>query len=305
MRCDTRWSQPLRRDPIAIWSTSAVCAVALAACVAALPAHAELRAFEGRFSVVLPTFGEQEIATGVGVANVNAGSPGAELWTLSLDGDIQGTAALPVTDPTAAPMTSIEASVDFASGDLRIDASGGTFGTPVLADGELAIPGQVRMWFLVGGPHGGMFPLDLTTVTYSGATNGLGVGGIATAGGIGAIRMSLYGAPFTVNTATVMVLTDGGAPVTLLSSGSLHGPYSFPSTAALSGGRLSVVTPIRVTSLDTPEGGNDFPGFLRVEIRLLPEPGVLLLLVAGGSGLLLMGRTRRGTRRNGGSIDSP
>jgi hypothetical protein len=41
-----------------------------------------------------------------------------------------------------------------------------------------------------------------------------------------------------------------------------------------------------------------------VEIRLLPEPGVLLLLAAGGFGLLLLGRARKQrSHRDGRSID--
>ena len=94
-----------------------------------------------------------------------------------------------------------------------------------------------------------------------------------------------------------MALTQNGALGTLLSTGTLHGPLSFTSTAGLTvngaGGLLGVVTPIRVVSSQSIAGANDFPGFLRLEIQLLPEPGAFLLLVAGASGVLIVERSRR------------
>ncbi len=116
----------------------------------------------------------------------------------------------------------------------------------------------------------------------------MGVGGIITVGGSGPLRLSLEAAPWTIRTATVPVTTNGGGTVAVAAAGWLHGPASFTTSTAVSGGALSLVTPLRITSnLGTPLGA-----FGRLTLRFVPEPGLLLLMGSGLLGLAILGRTR-------------
>ena len=95
-------------------------------------------------------------------------------------------------------------------------------------------------------------------------------------------------APWTIRTATVPIMTDSGGTVAVAAAGWLHGPASFTTSTAVSGGALSLVTPLRVTSnLGTPLGA-----FGRLTLRFVPEPGLLLLMGSGLLGLAILGRTR-------------
>lgn len=255
----------------------------------ASPAAAEVLAFDGRLVAVLPGLGEAEIASGPGVAQVD----GVDLRSLDiLSADITGSAGVPVTDPTAAPVTSIRVSASLPTGHLGIDVSAPPFSEPVLTARTLPMPGQLQVCMLIAPlpPCIGGFAMPLTKS--SGAV-GVGVGGLITFGGSATVRVSLYGAPFTLNTAFATGATSNGAPFTLLSSGSLGGPHSFTSTAGQPGGFLSIVTPIRAAGFQDGQPANLVPGFLRFELRFVPEPGPALLLASGATGLVLLGRARR------------
>ena len=95
-------------------------------------------------------------------------------------------------------------------------------------------------------------------------------------------------APWTLRTATVPIETTAGATVEVYSTGWVHGAASFTTSTALTGGTLSVVTPVRVTS-DLPL---ELGGFGRMTLRFVPEPGLLLLLASGLLGLLILGHKR-------------
>ena len=86
--------------------------------------------------------------------------------------------------------------------------------------------------------------------------------------------------------------TPDGERFTFFSSGSIGGPSFFTSTAGQPGGFLSIVTPIRVTGFQGGDPANLVPGFLRLELRFVPEPGAALLLGAGATSLLWLARSR-------------
>lgn len=252
-------------------------------------AVAELLQFEGRILASLPGLGELEVASGLGVAEIN----GLQLESVEIiSASIAGSLGVPVTDPTSFPLTSIRISASIRSGRLGIDPFAPPFGEPAITSNSIAMQGEIRICLLVPTlpPCVGGFGIPLTK---GNGSVGVGIGGLLTVGGAGALRISLYGAPFTLNTASVTGATANGAVVTIFSAGSIGGPSLFTSTAGQPGGLLSVVTPFRTV---TGEGGGSnrlIPGFFRFEIVFLPEPRVGLLLAVGGSALLTLGRAGR------------
>ena len=135
---------------------------------------------------------------------------------------------------------------------------------------------------------GQSIPLPLTA---SAGQVGLGVGGLLTANGFskgGGLRFSLEGSPWTIRTAGIHVTTSEGETVTLVAQGWRHGAFSFTSSTALTGGSLSLVTPVYVTSSEN----RDLSFFSRLTVRFVPEPGRALLLLSAVSGLALIGRGR-------------
>jgi hypothetical protein len=277
------------------WSSVgfAVLGIWLPVCLSGGAALAAPRDFEAEISFVLPGLGERAVASGQGVAELE---PAAPLESLALSGFVAGSSVIPVTDPLVSNggIVALRLQASLRTGDLGIDPFAPPFSEPALEDGSLAIGGELRFCLLAPDCSLGI-PLPLGAGS---GTRGLGVGGVVTFGGSGTVRLSLLGAPFTLNTVSVTGQAPAGTPFTLLSTGSLHGPLSFTSTAALSvsglGGRLGLVTPTRVASTPALAGVNDLPGFARVEIRLLPEPArrapVLLL---GAAALALRGGRRR------------
>ena len=63
------------------------------------------------------------------------------------------------------------------------------------------------------------------------------------------LRLSVFGAPWTVATATLPVETTSGASFELTARGSAHGPFSLTQSTALPGGAVSFVTPMRIASM--------------------------------------------------------
>jgi hypothetical protein len=272
------------------WSRSSI--VALLVGLSSGPAAAGPRDFEAEIALVLPGLGGRVVAQGQGVAQLGGVT---QLETLSLDGFVAGSTIVPVTDPLVSNggLVAVRLDASLRTGDLRIDPFAPPWSEPALADGALALRGEIRLCLVL---------LDCSTgialpLSAGPGTRGLGVGGIVTVGGSGTVRLSLYGAPFTLNTTSVMGSTAGGSAFTLLSHGSLHGPLSFTSTAGLTisgiGGRLGLVTPMRVVSAPVIPGENDLPAFASVEIQLLPEPATLAPLLIGAGALALAGRRRR------------
>ncbi|MGH0031519.1 MAG: hypothetical protein ACQGVC_17135 [Myxococcota bacterium] len=250
-------------------------------------------AFDGRIAVVLPGFGETEVGSGAGVAVVDALNP---TRVRILGAAVAGTATVPVTDPAAAPVSALRFAASLVPGTLSIDPHAAPFGEPAVT-GPFALPGTLQVCLLAAPlpPCVGGFQLPMTA---SSGGAGVGVGGLLTFGGSATVRISLYGAPFTLATASARGTTPGGAPFTFLSSGSIGGPLLFTSSAGQTGGFLSVVTPLRTRAAGVP-GASGLPGFLRLELVFAPEPGPALLLGAGGAALLALERTRsrKGRRR--------
>jgi len=138
-------------------------------------------------------------------------------------------------------------------------------------------------------------PTTVNGVPGSG-TKGVGVGGVISAGGYGGVKISLWAAPWTIKTATVLdqITPTGGPPrimTTRVAKGWAHAPASTTTSTAQPGGMLQLVTPNQVVT-NQPLGSNDKKGsFVILVIRFIPEPG-LLLLGSGVAGLVLLGRRR-------------
>ena len=108
----------------------------------------------------------------------------------------------------------------------------------------------------------------------------IGQGGtVATSG---AVNITAQGAPWTLGQATV-----GGS----VRTGFQHGPASATDTAFTPSGVVSLVSPVTVsTSLAT---FAVVPVFAEFRLHFIPEPGTLLLLGAGVTGLAVLGRRQR------------
>jgi hypothetical protein len=102
----------------------------------------------------------------------------------------------------------------------------------------------------------------------------------AVAGEPGILDTTVIGAPWMLGTAAVGTVTVMGFA---------HGPASNATSTALPGGRISLVTPIFL-STGLSLGDPTFPLFARVTIDFVPEPSTLLLLSAGVAALAALGR---------------
>jgi len=120
---------------------------------------------------------------------------------------------------------------------------------------------------------------------------GVGVGGLVTAGGVAAIRISLEAAPWTVGTAQAIDQSAAGThAVTLM--GFAHGPASATSSTAQPGGVVQLVTPSLVRTNLAVGGSRKIAVLGQLLVRFVPEPGLLVLLASAVAGLLLLGRDR-------------
>jgi membrane protease YdiL (CAAX protease family) len=274
-----RWALPVA------WS-AAVATAALSAAlfgVAAGAAAGEMR-WSGTLSLGFPASGLPGVAIpGTGVATVNGAGGGFGLTSLRLAGGITGTAAIPVTDPdVTASIRSVRASPRLGTGALRPFAPSAPPGEVQLTRNTLPIRGSVRLCLFFSECHSAL----VLPLTVAGGRTGLGVGGLWTAGGFGTLRVSMEAAPWTPRTASVIVTTGSGDTVGVPAAGWIHGPFSLATTAALTSGAISLVTPMRIESRD----GRQIPAFGRLTLRFVPEPDRLALLAVGISGLFCLGR---------------
>ena len=224
-------------------------------------------------------------------ANPNGAVPGLSLNTI-----------LPVTDPivSAANIVSVrltnvhQGNVPGPNGSPGVAApiSGAIASSTTPAGGLGTIPasGMVRVCLYAVG-CGANLPLDVGA-TVNGVAQGGGVGGILTIGQLGAIRISLLGAPYTVKTVTAFNRTNNGAIDTFTEKGFAHGPLSNTTSTGANSGVLQLVTTNHTSTIGVP-GNADISGqFSRLLVHFIPEPGLLLLLGSGAVGMALLGRAR-------------
>jgi len=265
------------------------CCVAGAAVIHVLgfsgPAFAEVLAWDGSLSFQFfdPNLGRPTL-TGSGVAIALPIGEGPALETLRIRGGITDSTLVLVTDPEAVPLVGVGLTGTLGIGTLRPFQPPVPFG-PQLTASTLALGGRARLCILYADCTSF---LPIPFLKNKGAT-AVGVGGVLTGGGFGAIRISLQAAPWTVGTATIPLVTSGGSTVTAFAFGFARGPLSFTGSTATSGGEIQIVTPMVVQST---EGLSSLTGFGVLSIRFIPEPGFLLLLASGIGGLIALCRSR-------------
>jgi hypothetical protein len=257
-----------------------------------------------RASLQFTNLGRAEAsATATGIATIHtSSSASSHLSTITAAGpspflpDLSLNTTISVTDPTAAPITS----VILTSIRGRPDLQGGILGniSGAIANSNLGIlpntipsTGGVTICLLVAGiPCAGQLSL-VVGATSAGAQIGGGVGGILTIGGLGAIRVSVLGAPYTVKTLSAVNRTENGSFDLFSEHGFAHGPASLTSSTAATSGVLQVVTANHTTVIGPGDG--DISGNIsRILTHFVPEPGLLLLFGSGAVGTALLGRKR-------------
>ena len=245
---------------------------------------------------------------GGGVATVNnsSGVLPAHLSTLRLKGSrggISGTVTVLITDPEtegngiAAVIVAARAGTGTFGG-----ISGAVASTGVLTRNQLPVRGVSKIC-LITTTCGAFLELILTQPTTvngvpGSAIVGVGVGGLITVGGgTATIRISLQGAPWTINTVSAVdhieTVLGNTTFVTKTVKGFAHGPTSATSssTAAVSG-VVQIVTPVQIVTNLQLGTNQKLSGSISLLIHFVPEPGLLVLLGSGVVGLALLGSRR-------------
>lgn len=257
---------------------------------AAGTAQAEALAWEGTAVLDLGTL-PPIVLTGAGTATVNNSAGTGHLETLRIAGGVTGSGVVPVTDPeaTAVGLRSVQATVTLGSGTLG-NISGALQNTAQqISPNALPVPGLARVCLFFSGCNSGSIDIPLTA---NDGTAGLGIGGLLTGGGAGAIRISLVFEPWTIKTRTLSNRTDNSALSFPTARGFAHGPASMTSSTALTSGVVQLINPIQVTTLGIPGQNDRISLFASLTIHFVPEPGILLLLGSGIAGLVMLGRHR-------------
>ncbi len=250
------------------------------------PVRAEVLGWEGTLSLAFP-LADPDLADwrveGSGVA-MPSGSP-PFLGALHLTGGPAGASTFLVTDPDT---------VGNSVAAVRFEAMLG-FGTlsplPPHPFGErldartLPVTGSFRVCLL---STSCVFPVEMIDFGH-----GLGVGGTLMGATVGGLRVSIQAAPWTLGTASVPILTNGGGTATAFAFGYVHGPVSLTGTTGATHGEIQLVTPMVAAS----EAAQPLAGFGRLGVRFVPEPGSGALLVAALGGLLVLARSRNARPR--------
>jgi len=221
--------------------------------------------FEATFA--FEVVGMPEItATGAGVAVVNGSGGGGSLATLSMPALAIQTVGqnLSVNDPLVFPLRGL---------GLTVSNQAGTF-----MGGQAIIP-------LMGVAKICLYdPCSASPVTnLSVPLSVVGQGGTVTV--MGAINLTIVGAPWTTGTASLF--GAGGTPITRM--GSRHGAVSGMTSTAAASGQLNLVTPIFI-SMNLSQ--QTIFTFARLSLHFVPEPATFGLVAAGLAGLAVVGRRR-------------
>ena len=257
--------------------------------------------WEGSSRISLVTsLNKATVFTGTGVATVNGSGGGVALTKLTQaggaptfphptphGGGIFGTSTIPLTDPENATLLTLIGTAHLGGGTFT-----GISGGAINGDNTRPIPGKSKVCILFPG-CANYIPVPFTQ--NSGAI-GMGVGGTVTANTFSAgagFKASLIGRPWTLGVSIVTDVENKShvESTTTTTQGFIHGPASNTNSAAQVGGVVQFVTAsVVLTSLAPPNDRQAQLSFGR--FRFIPEPGMLLLLGSGISGLVLLGRRR-------------
>ncbi|MCH2169576.1 hypothetical protein MK489_02240 [Myxococcota bacterium] len=270
-RTHPRCVRGARGGSLARWFVWVLSLIALAPA-----ARSEPTAWLGTLSIEFVRLPPIEIQ-GHGVATLQ--TTGARLDGVMLSGGLSGSGTVAMPSVGGLGTISVGAELELGSGSLDPQLSG------MSADNRLPVAGVLKlcMFFPGCGLH---FPLDLTG---DAGARGVGVGGQLTAGGAGALRISVDTAPWTLGTALLWPRAPASGETVLSAHGWAHGPNSLTQSTALPGGQLSLVTPVQVAS----QIGHPWLSFARLHLHFVPEPRRAALLGVGCCALLLLGGLRR------------
>jgi hypothetical protein len=226
-------------------------------------AQAATLGFTGFLAIQIATLAPVAVP-GSGLATVSG--PGSHIDSLQLPASPFAATGIvvPVTDPSAAPIKGIHATVHNGAGSFA--------GGPGLA-GVMPINGVTKVCLFA--PCSAPPPANLSV-----PLSVVGAGGSVFVGAL--VNVTAIGAPWTAGTAAVGTLTAMGFQ---------HGPASLSSSTANVSGALRLVTPIFIS---TNIGSSAVvPAFGILDLHFVPEPTTALLVASGIAGFAMMGRSKR------------
>lgn len=223
--------------------------------------------FTGSMAVQVATLDPISVA-GAGTATVNGAGGGGHLDTLSIGADVFSAAGVivPVTDPAAAPIAGVQAT-------LANNAGAFTGGGAGVLGGTMGLAGVAKVCLFAacnaGPPANVSVPLSV-----------VGVGGSKSVTFF--VNVTVTGNPWSTGVAAIGTNSVAGFA---------HGPASGTSSTAAPSGVVRLVTPVLVS---TNIGASAVvPTFGILTLHFVPEPGTLVLLGSGIAGLVAFGRSRR------------